>query len=248
MAHIEVETDDLTLFSKKAQEMNVKLDNMKNILDTKFSRAKENDLYIDGFNKIRNYLEAESDKVKGLEKRVDKYQSNVINIEKTYSSIFNDIAVPGLQTLLYGATTQEQTPVAVPDTSPVIPVVNPTNEIEEKPNVSPVVQEVPITSNNTVDPPNTNLTSNSSGGFNSWGALAGLTGAIGAASIGTATALYSKNKNRDEEEEETSYEINESNESNELSETPLYQYQESPNSGQQEDKIISPYEMLGEDR
>ena len=128
MAHIEIDTNDLTLLSNDINEMNAKIDNLKSIINTKYDKVKELNFYLNGFKNISNYLESQVTKMNGVKAKLEKYQNNIINIEKSYSEKFNDIAVPSFQSnsdnlvAVSPVTTvspvAETTPATVAETTP----------------------------------------------------------------------------------------------------------------------------------
>ena len=116
MAHIEVDTDDLTLFSNDIKEMSQRIDNLDTMLSSKFIKAKEYDMYSEGFRKMRNYLDSQKARMEGIRSRIEQYQNDMINMEKTFSSRFSSIVVPNFSTDTSGSrpTAQpvQQQPVA----------------------------------------------------------------------------------------------------------------------------------------
>lgn len=97
MAHIEIDTDDLSLLANDINEMNVKIDNLKSTINTKYDKVKNMNFYTEGFNNISKYLESQVSKINGIKSKLKKYQDEIVSIEKTYSEKFNDVVVPNLQ-------------------------------------------------------------------------------------------------------------------------------------------------------
>ena len=117
MGIIELDTEDLTLFSNDIKVIDSKIQNMESYMNTKFSDAVGFNLYSDGFNKIKKYLEERREQLKALKSAVERYQDTMVSIEKTHISRFNDISLPIINDV--GAPTQPEN-----NNNPV-PAVNP---------------------------------------------------------------------------------------------------------------------------
>ena len=228
MAHIEVDTDDLTLFSNDIKEMSKKIENLDNLLSSKFNKAKEYDMYSEGFRKMRNYLDAQKTRMEGIRTKIEQYQNDITNMEKTFSSRFSSIVVPNFSTDTSSSnqTSQpvQQQPVAsapisqsvtsaAPSTT-AVPVADTTtdkaNEIVEDTTTEtsnslivnnteePVVPPVDV---NPIDDDKSVVTTGSKSGFNfdPWIAIAGAAGLASVGGIAAAAAMSAKSSKPKEE-------------------------------------------------
>ena len=185
MSHIELDINDLTNLSDKIKDIKVKLNNLETTIDSKFGRAKKYELYINGFKKIRKYLEEQVVKMDEMKIKLEKYQNEIMNIEKSSSDRFNDIAIPIFQS-----------------TASSLSVASPSN-----PNLGSTIQGNNQENNNdTVTYRSTNEEKSNGGGLGPWGSLAAAAGIVGAGGFGTAAFIRSKAKEQEKEnKEETKY-------------------------------------------
>ena len=179
MAHIEIDTNDLTLLAKDIDAMKEKLDNLRKSVNSKFKISKSYNLYSDGFNKMTSFIGAEINKLNGVKSKLEKYQSDTEEAEKLFSDKFNDIITPDIQ--FSGSN---------------LNVINPSEFVKPKQDVVTNQEQNQVNySNNTSD---TTKKSSSGGGVNVLGAVAGVVGAIG---IGGVVAAAAMKKSDDEEKE-----------------------------------------------
>ena len=190
MAHIEINADDLSAISNDISEIKTKMDNLKSIINTKFEDAKEQNFYSEGFKKINDYLESHATKMDIFKTKLESYQNDIMNIEKTYSDKFSSIAIPNFQS----------------DSSSLV-VVTVSNNIPQTNNSS-------NTQTNTSVSTESQSTENKSEGndfstLNTLGALAGVAGIIGGGSLAAAGIMKSKENKEDEDEEENEEKVKE---------------------------------------
>lgn len=183
VAHIEVDTNDLTLLAKDIDVMKEKLDNLRKSVSSNFKISKSYGLYSDGFNRMNSYISAEISKLNGMKSKLEKYQSEMDNTEKAYSDKFNNIGLPDIQ---YSGSN-----LTVIDPSEFI---KPKQDIVNDEGQNQVNYSNPTTS--------TTKSSSSGGGVNVLGAVAGVVGAIGIGGV-VAAAAMKKSEDEDKELEET---------------------------------------------
>ena len=120
MGRIEVDTDDLTLFSDNIKGMIDKIDNLDETINQKFNNAKEFDLYTEGFKKVKLYLSKRKERMEVLKSKIDKYQSDLLSLEKKCMLDFENIVIPNVST-----TIAERQPAVQPSvvSSEVVPSI-----------------------------------------------------------------------------------------------------------------------------
>ena len=188
MSHIELDINDLTNLSDKIKGIKVKLNNLETTIDSKFGRAKKYELYINGFKKIRKYLEDQVVKMDEMKIKLERYQNEIINIEKTYSDRFNGIVIPNFQSTASNLSVTSSPSYNLGAVSQI------TEQILEENN------------NDTVTYQSTSEEKTNSGGLGEWGSLAAAAGIVGAGGLGTAAFIRSKTKEQDDDKkEETKY-------------------------------------------
>ena len=215
MAHIEIDTEDLSLLSNDINEMNVKIDNLKSTINTKFENIKDNNFYLEGFKKINTYLEKQVEKMNTFKFNLSNYQNDINNLENVFSEKFNSITIPNLQSngssLVVVMPTVNVTPTVQNNYEGVNTTTNSSNELndetkkeekieskkEEKPieKKDEVIVQKPVEKNEKKEDNNT--------GFNVFGALAGTVGVLGGGALAAAGIKKYKENNEDEEEEKS---------------------------------------------
>ena len=190
MSHIEINTDDLTLLSNDINAIKTKITSLKETINSKFGAVKDLNFYEAGFNNINSYLEQELTTLTEVKTKIEKYQNDVMGVENSFSEKFNNINVPNitgnassLAVVSPAAFAQSTTP---PTNNSFFQSTDTTGS-EKK-------EEKQVSSNNA---------ESSSGGSNVLGVLAGAAGIIGAAGLGTAAYMKSKEKEDEEEKKES---------------------------------------------
>lgn len=181
MSHIELDVNDLTNLSDKIKEIKIKISNLETIIDSKFGRAKKHELYVNGFKKVKNYLEDQATRMSEMKRRLEKYQSGIISVEKAYTDRFNDIAIPSFQS----------TASSLNVTRGQSTLIN--NNLLEN--------QVMQSSENVVTYQSSSSEESSGGGLSNWGSLAAAAGVVGAGGFGTAAYIRSKTKDEEEKKE-----------------------------------------------
>ena len=228
MAHIELDTEDLTLLSNDINDISNKLIDLKTVIDTKFENAKKMEVYDNGFNNIKKYLEKEIEKLNGMKLKIESQQSDVMNIEKTYGERFSNLVIPSLQSGDSSLAVQPSSSVLGSVSAPVNTQGTSGSQTNINPFASDTTDSAPIgnTSSNTGNSSTTysnptdssdsnsgdetvNYAENSEAkkdgngnGNNIFGVLAGATGVIGAGGLATAAVLRAKDDNDDKKEED----------------------------------------------
>ena len=180
MAQIGIDTEDITLLARDIDEIKVKLDRVKQIVDSKFTVSKGYELYLDGFAKLDKYLESALEKMNSLKTKMEEYQSEVNEIEERHIEQFTDLAVPNIA--CNGSN---------------LSVISPNEYLKQK------FPPPEVNQGNSSNESNTNSTATSKEKDNNGVNVAGIiAGAVGALGIGGAIAAATLSKDKEKEEKE----------------------------------------------
>lgn len=190
MSHIEINTDDLTLLSNDINAIKTKITSLKETINSKFGAVKDLNFYEAGFNNINSYLEQELTTLTEVKTKIEKYQNDVMGVENSFSEKFNNINVPNITSNASSLAVVSPAAFAQSTTPPT------NNSFFQSTDTtgSEKKEEKQASSNNA---------ESSSGGSNVLGVLAGAAGIIGAAGLGTAAYMKSKEKEDEEEKKES---------------------------------------------
>ena len=94
MSHIGIDSNDLTLLARDINDISTKITSLQEAVNSKFDTVKELNVYDKGFDSINKYLEQELSTLTDVKAKIEKYQNDVMGIEKAFGEKFNNIVVP----------------------------------------------------------------------------------------------------------------------------------------------------------
>ena len=173
MSHIGIDSNDLTLLARDINDIKTKISSLQEAVNSKFGSVKELNVYDKGFDSINKYLEQELSTLTDVKSKIEKYQNDVMGVEKTFGEKFNNITVP-----------------KVVGNSSSLVVINPATLTQSY--NSPSETDFFKDTNAVEDKKGSNLL----------GVLAGAAGVVGAGGLAAAAYVKSKEDKEEEKKEE----------------------------------------------